>query len=190
MRRFRRVLGAALSAAGLFGAWTAGTGFAADAVTSGTDNQGRRIERVVVLGQRLGNLRNLLADHTLRGTEGFIDGSAPEESDNRSANPWEVYYNPNGTLEARFRRAGARVPHGTMEDLDYSETGTWTINDDNEICQSIPKVGSGFMVCMELRKTGPKSVQMYYTQCGAMNRCYPGRLGPEGDLFPGRSFTR
>jgi hypothetical protein len=148
-----------------------------------------RIERVLVIGQRLGNLRALLAGSTLRGTEGFVDGSAPEESDNRTSFPWQVYYGPDGKLEAHFRRIGARTPHGTMEELDYVEYGTWTI-DEGELCQTIPRVGSGSTVCFELRRVGGTKIQMYYTRCGAMNRCYPGRLGPDGELFPGRSFTR
>ena len=89
------------------------------AFAAGEPEQQQRIERVTVIGQRLGNLRSLLAGFTMRGTEGFVDGSAPEEEDNRTAFPWQVYYEPNGLLEAHFRRIGARVPHGTMEELDY-----------------------------------------------------------------------
>lgn len=151
--------------------------------------QSTRIERVTVVGQRLGNLRNLLAGYTFRGTEGFVDGSAPEERDNRTAFPWEVYYSPDGRLEAHFRRIGARVPHAKMEELDYVDYGSWTI-DDGDLCQSIPRVASGSTVCFEMRRTSQTKLQMYYTRCGAMNRCYPGRLGPDGELFPGRVFTR
>src|SRR4029079_19338497 len=109
-----------------------------------------RIERVTVIGQRLGNLRALLAGYTLRGTEGFVDGSAPEERDNRTAFPWEVYYSPDGRLEAHFRRIGARVPHATMEELDYQDFGSWTI-DNGDLCQTIPRVAPGSTVCFEMR---------------------------------------
>ena len=148
-----------------------------------------RVERVLVIGQRLGNLHALLAGYTLRGTEGFIDGSAPEGEDNRTAYPWQVYYSPDGRLEAHYRRAGARVPHGLMEDLDYEDTGSWQI-DQGELCQTIPRVASGSTVCFDLRRTSRTKIQMYYTRCGAMTRCYEGRLGPDGELFPGRVFTR
>lgn len=148
-----------------------------------------RIERVTVIGQRLGNLHNLLAGYTFRGTEGFVDGSAPEEKDNRTAFPWEIYYGPDGRLEAHYRRIGARKPHGTMEELDYEDFGSWTI-DNGDLCQTIPRVASGSTVCFEMRRTSQTKIQMYYTRCGAMTRCYPGRLGPDGELFPGRVFTR
>lgn len=159
------------------------------AYAAGQPEQQGRIERVTVIGQRLGNLKDLLAGYTLRGTEGFVDGSAPDDEDNRTAFPWQVYYGPNGSLEAHFRRIGARVPHAAMEELDYEETGSWTI-DQGELCQTIPRVGSGSTVCFELRRTSRTKIQMYYTRCGAMTRCYPGRLGPDGELFPGRVFTR
>src|SRR5262249_25328942 len=80
------------------------------------DEPSHRIERVLVIGQRIHNLRELLAGYTLRGTEGFVDGSAPEEDDNRTAFPWQVYYAPDGHLEAHFRRIGSRVPHAAMEE--------------------------------------------------------------------------
>jgi hypothetical protein len=146
------------------------------------------VERVLVIGYR-GNLRNMLANHTLRGTEGFADGSAPVDNPSRSEYPWQVYYASDGTLEARFRRIGSRVPHGVMEELDFVEFGRWDINDDGELCQSIPKVGSGTTVCYEVDRRGDR-MAMYYSRCGAFNRCYPGRLGPEGEIVPGRAFTR
>ena len=148
-----------------------------------------RIERVLVIGQRLGNLHALLSGYTMRGTEGFVDGSAPEGEDNRTAFPWQIYYSPDGKAEVHFRRVGARVPHGVMEELDYEEFGVWQI-DNGELCQTIPRVGSGSTVCFELRRTSRTLIQMYYTRCGAVTRCYPGRLGPDGELFPGRAFTR
>ncbi len=73
-------------------------------------------ERVVVIGHR-GNPRDWIAGQTLRGTEGFADGSAPGHIPSRSEYPWQVYYAPDGNLEARFRRIGARVPHAAMEEL-------------------------------------------------------------------------
>lgn len=164
-------------------------GLQALSVQAGDAPASTRIERVTVIGQRLGNLRDLLAGYTFRGTEGFVDGSAPEERDNRTAFPWEVYYSPDGRLEAHFRRIGSRVPHAAMEELDYVDYGTWAI-DDGDLCQTIPRVASGSTVCFEMRRTSRTKIQMYYTRCGAMNRCYPGRLGPDGELFPGRVFTR
>jgi hypothetical protein len=96
-------------------------------------------------------------------------------------------------LQRIERRLGTRIfarkPHGLMEELDYEEMGTWQI-DQGELCQIIPRVGSGSTVCFELRRTSKTKIQMYYTRCGAMTRCYPGRLGPDGELFPGRVFTR
>ncbi len=156
---------------------------------SAADEPQQRIERVTVIGQRIRDLRSLLAGYTLRGTEGFVDGSAPEDEDNRTAFPWQVYYSPDGSLEIHFRRIGARAPHGPMEELDYEERGRWSIDKD-QLCQTIPRVGSGATVCFELRRSSKSKIQMYYTECGAMTRCYPGRLGPDGELFPGRVFTR
>lgn len=146
-------------------------------------------EKVVVIGRR-GNPRDRIANHTFRGTEGFADGSAPADVGVRSEYPFQVYYAPDGKLEAHFRRLGARVPHGPIEELDYVETGTWRITEEEgDLCQTIPKMGWGIEVCYWLEYRG-SSVAMYYTSCGAFNRCYPGRLGPAGELFPGRAFTR
>jgi len=144
-------------------------------------------ERVVVIGQR-GNVRDWLAGHTLRGTEGFADGSTTSD-ESRSEYRWEVYYGYDGKVEAHFRRLGARVPHGPIEELDYVEQGTWRVNEEGDVCQTIPRVGWGVELCYYLERRGRRAA-MYYTQCGAFNRCYPGRLGPEGELFKGRAFTR
>lgn len=165
----------------------------ADAFAQGTPDQPKSREdwpreRVIVTGNR-GNVRDQLADHTLRGSEGFADGSAPSDVDSRSAFPWQVYYGPDGKVEAHFRKIGARVPHAAMEELDYVEYGTWRINDDGDVCQTISRVGWGIEVCYYLERRGSR-VAMYYTSCGAFNRCYPGRLGPEGELVRGRAFTR
>src|SRR5262249_40367735 len=85
-------------------------------------------ERVVVIGQR-GNIRDWLVNHTLRGSEGFADGSAPPaQEESRSEFPWQVYYAANGNLEARFVRIGAPVPHAPMEELSYVEFGKWRVD--------------------------------------------------------------
>lgn len=144
-------------------------------------------ERVVVIGQRIGNLKTLLIGNTLVGTEGFADGSAPEDDDRRQDYPWRVYYMPDGTLEAHFRRFAAALPHGPIEDRNFQERGTWAIR-DGELCQSIPRVGFGAEVCFELRREG-NQIYLYYTQCGAQTRCYPGRMGPQGIVVPGRQLN-
>lgn len=145
-------------------------------------------ERVTVIGQR-GNVRDWLSNHTLIGTEGFADGSAISGNEARSEFPWEVYYSADGKLEAHFRRLGARVPHGPIEELDYEEFGTWRVTEDRDVCQTIPKVGWNVEICFFLERRGDR-IAMYYTSCGAYTRCYPDRLGPEGRLVPGRAFTR
>jgi len=144
-------------------------------------------ERVVVVGQR-GSVRDWLAGHTLRGTEGFADGSTTTE-ESRSEYRWEVYYGYDGKVEAHFRRLGARVPHAPIEELDYVEQGTWRIDEEGDVCQTIPRVGWGIELCYYLERRGRRAA-FYYTKCGAFNRCYPGRLGPEGELIKGRAFTR
>lgn len=145
-------------------------------------------ERVIVTGRR-GNVRDWLAGHTLRGSEGFADGSAPSDIPSRTEYPWQVYYGYDGKVEAHFRKIGSRVPHAPMEELDYVETGTWRVNDDGDVCQAINRVGWGIELCYYLERRGNR-VAMYYTSCGAFSRCYPGRLGPEGELVKGRAFTR
>lgn len=165
----------------------------ADALAQGTpeDPKSRADwprERVIVTGNR-GNVRDWLAGHTLQGTEGFADGSAPSDVESRSEYPWEVYYGYDGKVEAHFRKIGSRIPHAPMEELDYVEHGTWRVNEDGDVCQTISRVGWGIEVCYYLERRG-RRVAMYYTNCGAFNRCYPGRLGPEGVLVKGRSFTR
>lgn len=146
------------------------------------------VERIVVIGRR-GNIRDWFVGQTLRGTEGFADGSAPADVTSRTEFPWQVYYAPDGKLEAHFQRLGSRVPHAPIEDLDYVEFGRWRVDDNSNLCQTIPKVGWGTEVCYYLDRRGNR-MAMYYETCGAFNRCYPGRLGPEGEMFPGRAFTR
>jgi hypothetical protein len=146
-------------------------------------------ERVIVIGRR-GNPRDWLANHTFRGTEGFSDGSAPPEIGWRADYPWQIYYAADGTLEARFRRLAAPVVHGPIQETDFVERGTWRITpEEGDLCQSIPRVGYGTEICYWLDRRGDR-VAMYYTNCGHFERCYPGRLGPEGELVPGRAFTR
>jgi len=145
------------------------------------------VERVTVVGRR-GNVRDWLPGHTLRGTEGFADGSTPTDESRREF-PWQVYYDFNGKLEARFRRIAARVPHAPMEEVDFVEFGTWRVNEDGDVCQTIPRVGFGIELCYYMERRGARAA-MYYTNCGSFYRCYPGRLGPEGELVKGRAFTR
>jgi hypothetical protein len=144
-------------------------------------------ERVVVVGRR-GNPRDWIVNHTFRGMEGFADGSAPPGVESRTEYPWQIYYMADGTLEAHFHRLGSRTPHGPIEELDYVERGTWRFNPEGELCQAIPHVGWGVEVCYWIERRGDR-MAMYYTRCGAFNRCYPDRLGPEGDIVPGRQFT-
>lgn len=146
------------------------------------------VERVTVIGRR-GDLRTWLINHTLRGTEGFADGSAPADIGTRSEFSWQVYYMAGGKLEAHFQKLGSRVPHGPIEQLDYVDFGTWRINNDGDLCETIPRVGWGVELCYWVDRRGDR-IALYYTYCGAFNRCYVGRLGPEGELVPGRAFTR
>ena len=189
-----RNLKAAALCAGVFAVvLIAGQVFGADAKKPTPDQPKSRedwpTERVLVLGKR-GNLRDWISGQTLRGSEGFADGSAAPGVMTRSEYPWQIYYAPNGKLEAHFRRFAARVPHAAMEDMDFVEFGTWRIDNENDdLCQTVPKVGWGVEVCYWMDRRGTR-MAMYYSTCGAFNRCYPGRLGPEGEMFPGRSFTR
>jgi hypothetical protein len=145
-------------------------------------------EKVIVLGRRI-NLRALVGGRTFRGTEGFADGSAPPEGPQgsvRAAFSWQVYYGLDGSAEARFRRFGAVAPHGPQVDKLYRETGKWRIS-DGLLCQTIPKVGSGAEVCYDIEWAGNRAA-MYYATCGALTRCYEGRLGPEGEFVNGKAF--
>jgi hypothetical protein len=145
-------------------------------------------EHVTVVGRR-GSLRDWIVNQTLRGSEGFADGSAPPDVVSRTEFPWQIYYSPDGKLEAHFRRLAARVPHGAIEEVDFVDYGTWRVTENDDLCQTIPHVGWGTEVCYWLDRRGTR-IAMYYSDCGAFYRCYPGRLGPEGEMFPGRSFTR
>lgn len=171
-----------------------GAGFAigADAPTGAPGQPKSRgdwpTEKVLVIGRR-GNPIDWFVNHTFRGMEGFADGSAPPGVESRSEYPFQIYYAANGKLEARFRRLGSRTPHGDIVELDYVEEGTWRINEEGDLCQTIPKVGWGTEVCYWFDRKGSR-MALYYTSCGAFNRCYPGRLGPEGEIVPGKQFTR
>lgn len=145
-------------------------------------------ERVIVVGRR-GSIRDWLVNHTFRGTEGFADGSAPADVGSRFEFYWQVYYMPGGRLEAHFQRIASPTPHAPMQELGFVEFGTWRITDDGDLCQTIPKVGFGVEICYWVERRGNR-VAMYYTNCGYFNRCYVGRLGPEGEIVPGRAFTR
>lgn len=145
-------------------------------------------EKVLVIGRR-GNPIDWFVNHTFRGTEGFADGSSPPgEKETRSEYPFQIYYAAGGKLEAHFRRLGVSAPHRPIEEKDYVEYGTWRINEEGDLCQSIPKVGWGTEVCYWFDRKGSR-MALYYTKCGAYNRCYEGRLGPEGEIVPGRAFT-
>ncbi len=188
MRRF----GIVALAAGLALALAFGQAIGADDKKPTPDQPKSRAdwptERVVVIGRR-GNPRDWIMNQTLRGTEGFADGSAPPEIISRSEYPFQIYYGPDGKLEAHFRRLAAHVPHGPIEEVDFVEFGTWRIDSEGDLCQSVPKVGYGVELCYWMDRRGTR-IALYYETCGAFNRCYPGRLGPEGEMFPGRSFTR
>jgi hypothetical protein len=121
-------------------------------------------ERVTVVGKR-GSVRDWLVNHTFRGTEGFSDGSAPADVGSRFEYYWQIYYMADGRLEARYQRPASRVPHGPIEALGFVE------------------------LCYWVDRRGDR-MAMYYTSCGAFNRCYVGRLGPEGEIVRGRAFTR
>lgn len=145
-------------------------------------------ERVTVIGKR-GNVRDWLINHTFRGTEGFSDGSAPADVGERFDFYWQIYYMAGGKLEAHYSRLASRVPHGPIEEVGFVEEGTWRVDNDGDLCQSIPRVGYGFELCYWVDRRGDRAA-MYYTKCGYFNRCYVGRLGPEGEIVPGRAFTK
>lgn len=132
-------------------------------------------------------LKAAFAGFTIVGKEGFWDGSTSDNASTRTEYSWAAYYAPDGSVEARFTRPGARVPHGTIEVLDYAEEGRWRIEGDL-FCHAIDKVGSGVPVCFEVHRKGDE-IAMYYAKCGALTRCWRGRLGPKGVLIPGRAFT-
>ncbi len=185
----RRLVGVLLAAA-IVGIW-AGLAVGADKPKAPDAPKSRDdwpTEKVIVIGRR-GNPIDWFVNHTFRGMEGFADGSAPPGVESRSEYPFQIYYAANGKLEARFRRLGSRTPHGEIVELDYVESGTWRINEEGDLCQTIPKVGWGTEVCYWFDRRGSR-MALYYTACGAFSRCYIGRLGPEGEIVPGKQFTR
>jgi hypothetical protein len=131
-----------------------------------------------------GQLRDLLQGWTLIGTNGFADGSVAASGDNRGEIPWNIYYAPNGRVEARFRRYGSRQAHGPRGLNWYSENGRWTIEGD-QLCQRITHWGGGGLTCFEVHRDG-NNIAMYYSYCRGVHRCWQGRLGPRGIIRSGR----
>lgn len=131
-------------------------------------------------------IANAFAGFTIIGTEGYYDGSTWNNGETRTEFPWRVYYAPTGMAEARFSKPAAAVAHGPIEVRAFSESGTYRIEGDL-LCQSIEKVGYGAPVCFEVHRKG-NEVALYYASCGALSRCFPGRLGPTGILKPGRAL--
>ncbi|MBI1239495.1 MAG: hypothetical protein GC199_09155 [Alphaproteobacteria bacterium] len=132
-------------------------------------------------------IRDTLSGFTIVGKEGSWDGSTSNNAATRIEHSWSVYYAPTGEAEARFAKPAAAVPHGDVSLRQYAERGNWRIEGDL-LCQAIENVGYGAPVCFEMHRKGDQ-VALYYVSCGALFRCYPGRLGPEGVLVPGRAFT-
>ena len=129
----------------------------------------------------------LLAGWTLRGSNGFLDGSIEAERDaRRQSIPWRVYYGRGGHLRAQFSRHAAAYPHGPIALRDFSSSGRWWVKGDR-LCQRIEKWFYGSPICFEIRRDG-KALAMYYAECGGAARCYQGRLGPEGIIVKGRHF--
>lgn len=155
------------------------SGMAAQGAGAGGSDRPRRGDAVSGA-----EIASALTGRTLIGTEGFYDGSAPQNRDNRSSYPWIVYYAPDGMLEARFVKIGSAAIHGPLIDRHFRERGTWTIEGDM-LCQAIDRWGDAIPVCFEVHMQGD-AVAMYYADCGALIRCFTGRLGPEGVMVPGR----
>jgi len=133
-----------------------------------------------------GQLRDLLSGWTLIGQNGFADGSVNASGDNRNEIPWNIYYAPNGRIEARFKRYGSLQAHGTPGLYWYSENGRWTIEGD-QLCQRIEHWGGGGLTCFEVHRDGDR-IAMYYSYCRGVHRCWQGRLGPRGIIRPGRAL--
>lgn len=132
-------------------------------------------------------LRELLNGWTLRGSNGFADGSTTYENDRRRQEiPWRVYYRSNGQLVARWERYGSAYAHGPRAMRWYERNGTWTIEGD-VLCQRIRSWGSNGTTCFEVHRDGDH-IAMYYSHCRGVARCYPGRLGPEGIMVEGRDL--
>ncbi len=133
-----------------------------------------------------GELRDLLSGWTLRGVNGFSDGSTGASTDNRNEIPWNIYYAPNGQLTARYRRYGAPPgrPRATRGINWYQRGGSWTIEGD-VLCQRIERWGAGGTTCFEVHRDGD-FIAMYYEYCRGVSRCWEGRLGPRGRMLIGR----
>ncbi len=131
-------------------------------------------------------LQDALIGFTIIGTEGFYDGSTPDNSATRTTFEWQAYYDPSGEVEARFIRPAAEVHHGPVAPRRFNESGRWEVS-GNLLCQRIEKVGYGTRICFEVHRKG-NEIAMYYAECGALSRCYRGRLGPTGIIVRGRAF--
>lgn len=132
-------------------------------------------------------IKVLLEGWTLVGTNGFSDGSIAASGDKkRQSAEWRVYYRGDGTLEARYMRLAAARPHGPLAMRQFTSSGKWWVK-ENWLCQAIVKWFSGGQVCFEVRRDG-KALAMYYADCWGVARCYRGRLGPEGHIYPGRKL--
>jgi len=142
-------------------------------------------------GQRVAGdaIAALITGWTLIGSEGAFDGSEPSPEDMaRNRIPWQVYYAPDGTLQARWTMLYARKPHAPLELITFNERGTWNIQGD-DLCQSIKRWGYGLPVCFHMHKAeqaGQTALALYYGGCGGLTRCYAGRLGPEGIIYQGK----
>ncbi len=156
-----------------------------DILGSGAGGADKDAQGLFVSGDEL---RALLSGWTLIGTNGFADGSISQRGDRKRQNiNWRVYYGSGGDLRARFRRLGARQPHGALALRSYSSYGRWWIK-QNWLCQAIDKWFYGGSVCFEIRRDG-NELAMYYAECWGVPRCYRGRLGPQGRIRPGRHLN-
>ncbi len=125
---------------------------------------------------------------TLIGTEGAWDGSTPDNQRTRTAFKWEAYYDPNGTVEVRYQTFGAATPHGAVGVRERRDEGPYSIQGDL-LCQNLEDLSYGLPVCFEVHAREGNRLAMYYVSCEGLTRCFPGRLGPEGIVVPGRAFT-
>ncbi len=158
----------------------------ADSSGAGAGNSDRKARDGDYL--RGDQIAQVLQGWTLIGTEGGWDGSTGDNAKTRHTFRWQAYYDPDGSVEVRFEQYGAAVPHGRIDVRQYADSGSWTIQGDL-LCQKIEDVGYGVPVCFEVHQKPGNRIAMYYAECGGLHRCYRGRLGPEGVVFPGRQFN-
>ncbi len=132
-------------------------------------------------------MKKILSGWTLIGTNGFADGSLGRADERvRHDVNWRVYYRRDGYLYARFSKQAAKTPHGDITLREFWSWGRWWIK-DNWLCQSIDKWFYGGEACFEVRRKD-KQMALYYASCWGISRCYEGRLGPSGFIFPGRKL--